>query len=127
MKLALSLTTTAVVLASFPSAASAQSCGDPLPGAVRLRAALENAVALNNGGLGNDMWATIVDRSGIVCVVVTSAESVNAVWLGSRVISAQKANTGNAFSLPEGATGTDIALSSANLVAAVQPGGSPYG
>jgi hypothetical protein len=37
---------------------------------------------------------------------------------GSRVISAQKANTANAFSLP------GLALSTANLYSAVQPGGS---
>ncbi len=42
-------------------------------------------------------------------------------WPGSRVISAQKANTANAFSL-EG-----FALSTANLYAAVQPGGSLFG
>jgi uncharacterized protein GlcG (DUF336 family) len=37
------------------------------------------------------------------------------------VISAQKANTANAFSLPK------LALSTANLYTAVQPGGSLYG
>jgi len=42
-------------------------------------------------------------------------------WAGSRVISAQKANTAVAFS-------TDgLALSTANLFTAVQPGGSLYG
>ena len=42
-------------------------------------------------------------------------------WPGSRVISAQKANTANAFSLPK------LALSTANLYTAVQPGGSLFG
>jgi uncharacterized protein GlcG (DUF336 family) len=42
-------------------------------------------------------------------------------WLGSRVISAQKANTANAFSLPH------LALSTANLYTATQPGGSLFG
>ena len=42
-------------------------------------------------------------------------------WPGSRVISAQKANTANAFSLP------GLALSTANLWAATQPGGSLFG
>jgi hypothetical protein len=60
-------------------------------------------------------------------VVNTAGLHPREIWLGSRVISAQKANTGNAFSLPEGARGTDIALSSANLYAAVQPGGSLFG
>jgi uncharacterized protein GlcG (DUF336 family) len=74
-----------------------------------------------NGGLGFDMWATILDRSGRVVDVVFSGEHRGDQWPGSRVISAQKANTGNAFSL-EG-----FALSSANLFAAVQPGGSLFG
>lgn len=93
----------------------------------QVRAALNSALAQDNGGLGNDMWATIVNRVGNVCLVITSAQNLNGVWLGSRVISAQKANTGNAFSLPDGAVGTDIALSSANLYAPVQPGGSLFG
>jgi uncharacterized protein GlcG (DUF336 family) len=42
-------------------------------------------------------------------------------WPGSRVISAQKANTANSFSLP------GLALSTADLYAAVQPGGTLYG
>ena len=42
-------------------------------------------------------------------------------WPGSRVISAQKANTANAFSLP------GLSLSTANLYTAVQPGGSLFG
>jgi len=42
-------------------------------------------------------------------------------WPGSRVISAQKANTANAFSLP------GLALSTANIYSAVQPGGSLFG
>lgn len=42
-------------------------------------------------------------------------------WLGSRVISAQKANTANAFSLP------GLALSTANLYSPTQPGGSLFG
>jgi uncharacterized protein GlcG (DUF336 family) len=42
-------------------------------------------------------------------------------WPGSRAISAQKANTANAFSLD------GLALSTANLFSAVQPGGSLYG
>src|SRR5438045_3884296 len=42
-------------------------------------------------------------------------------WPGSRVIAAQKANTANAFSLPH------LALSTANLYAATQPGGTLFG
>jgi uncharacterized protein GlcG (DUF336 family) len=78
-----------------------------------------------NGGLGFAMWLTLVDGSGKVCSVVNSlgqGEAVTSnIWLGSRVISAQKANTANAFSTP------DLSLSTANLYAAVQPGGSLFG
>ncbi len=42
-------------------------------------------------------------------------------WLGSRAISAQKANTANDFSLD------GFALSTANLYSATQPGGSLFG
>lgn len=81
-----------------------------------------------NGGLANDMWATIVDRDGKVCAVTFSGENRGEQWLGSRVISAQKANTANAFSLPEGAGGiSGLALSTANLYAPTQPGGSLFG
>ena len=98
-----------------------------LPSASQVRAALEFALTQPNGGLGNDMWASVVNRFGTVCLVVTSAEDINAVWLASRVISAQKANTGNALSLPLGAKGTDWAFSSANLYALAQPGEFLFG
>lgn len=108
--------------------ALASSCNS-LPSNGQLRSALKAAVGEQpgNGGLANNMWATIVDPSGIVCAVAFSGADYTSQWLGSRVISAQKANTGNAFSLGLGAGGTVIALSSANLYSAVQPGGSLYG
>jgi uncharacterized protein GlcG (DUF336 family) len=74
-----------------------------------------------NGGLGFNMWGTIVDRRGIVMAVAFTGDSPTDEWPGSRVISAQKANTANAFSL------TSFALSTANLYAATQPGGSLFG
>jgi uncharacterized protein GlcG (DUF336 family) len=87
-----------------------------------LKAALTTVVdAKNNGGFGFDMWATIVDRDGVVQTVVFSGDQRGDQWPGSRLISAQKANTANAFSLP------GLALSTANLFSAVQPGGSLYG
>jgi uncharacterized protein GlcG (DUF336 family) len=79
------------------------------------------------------MWATIVDRDGVVCAVAFSGVNRGAQWPGSRVISAQKANTANAFSLDSssnsGGSGqpTGLALSTANLYSAVQPGGSLFG
>jgi uncharacterized protein GlcG (DUF336 family) len=92
-----------------------------LPTLGQLRAALRAAVAEENGGFGFNMWATIVDRDGVVKQVVFSGAARGDQWPGSRVISAQKANTANAFSLPS------LALSTANLYSAVQPGGSLFG
>jgi uncharacterized protein GlcG (DUF336 family) len=92
-----------------------------LPDHGQLRAALQKVVAEKNGGFGLNMWATVVNRDGIVQVVVHSGDDRGDQWPGSRVISAQKANTANAFSLP------GLALSTAQLFSAVQPGGSLYG
>jgi uncharacterized protein GlcG (DUF336 family) len=98
-------------------------CKDvPDPSAVH--SALSTVVAGGasvNGGLGFHMWATVVNRDGVVCSVTFTGPDRGAQWPGSRVISAQKANTANAFSLPK------FALSTANLYAAVQPGGSLFG
>lgn len=92
-----------------------------LPSHAELKAALKAAQAQPNGGFGLEMWATVVNRDGIVCAVAFTGTSRGDQWPGSRVISAQKANTANAFSLP------GLALSTANLYSAVQPGGSLYG
>ena len=92
-----------------------------LPGFDDLRTALRAAVAEENGGFGLQMWATVVDRDGVVVAVAFSGEGRGDQWPGSRVISAQKANTANAFSL------SGLALSTANLFTAVQPGGSLFG
>jgi len=86
-----------------------------------LQAALATALSSTNGGLDFPMWATVVDREGVVVAVVHSGTAVDDQWLGSRAISAQKANTANAFSLD------GFALSTANLYSAVQPGGSLFG
>lgn len=83
-----------------------------------LAAVVEGA---DNGGFGFHMWATLVDRDGVVCAVTFSGEDRGDQWPGSRAISAQKANTANAFSLP------GLALSTGNLYSAVQPGGSLFG
>ena len=94
---------------------------DSLPTHSELQKALKAVVKEKNGGFGLNMWATIVDRDGVVKAVVFSGNDRGEQWPGSRVISAQKANTANAFSLP------GLALSTANLFYAVQPGGSLYG
>jgi uncharacterized protein GlcG (DUF336 family) len=104
-----------------------------LPGYHALQAALEAATSAETSGLNNQMWATIVDRDGVVCAVAFSGVDRGAQWLGSRVISAQKANTANAFSLDSSSSSngsghaTGLVLSTANLYSAVQPGGSLFG
>ncbi|HEY9449428.1 MAG TPA: heme-binding protein [Gemmatimonadaceae bacterium] len=92
-----------------------------LPNLEALRAALVEAQQEENGGLGFDMWGTIVDRNGTVVAVAFTGSNVGDQWPASRVISAQKANTANSLSLP------GFALSTANLYAATQPGGSLFG
>jgi uncharacterized protein GlcG (DUF336 family) len=81
----------------------------------------------SNGGLGNQMWATVTDPDGRVCAVAFTGPTRISQWPASRVISAQKANTAAALNLPAGAGGTVDALSTANLWSAVQPGGSLFG
>ncbi len=100
---------------------SLQSFADSLPTHSEIKEALKSVVREKNGGFGLNMWATVVDRDGIVKAIVFSGNDRGEQWPGSRVISAQKANTANAFSLP------GLALSTANLFSAVQPGGSLYG
>ncbi len=94
-----------------------------LPSYEQLKSALVSAVAADSTGFNLNMWATIVDRDGVVCAVAFSGADRGSQWPGSRVISAQKANTANAFSLDA------LALSTANLYSAVQgtSGASPLG
>jgi uncharacterized protein GlcG (DUF336 family) len=92
-----------------------------LPTYDEFKAALQAVQQEANGGLGFHMWGTMVDRRGVVMAVVFTGDSPTDEWPGSRLISAQKANTANAFSL------TSFALSTANLYAATQPGGSLFG
>lgn len=93
-----------------------------LPTHAQVTEALKAVVtAGNNAGFGLNMWATVVNRDGEVTSVSFSGNDRGDQWPGSRVISAQKANTANAFSLP------GLALSTANLFSAVQPGGTLFG
>jgi uncharacterized protein GlcG (DUF336 family) len=103
--------------AQGPNNASKSGCA-ALPSWEDLKAALSAAQSANNG---LHMWGTIVNRDGVVCAVAFTGSDRGDQWPGSRVISAQKANTGNEFSLPA------LALSTANLYSAVQPGGSLFG
>jgi uncharacterized protein GlcG (DUF336 family) len=73
----------------------------------------------HNGGLfsPNRMWSAVVDRVGTLCSVVVTGDA----WPGSRAIAIAKATTANGFS------NDALALSTANLYAPTQPGGSLYG
>jgi uncharacterized protein GlcG (DUF336 family) len=93
----------------------------PLPTHQQLRSALQTAQRTNNGGLGFHMWGVVVDRTGTVRAVTYSGESAGDQWPASRIIAAVKANTANGLSLDR------LALSTANLYSAVQPGGTLYG
>lgn len=83
-------------------------------------------------GFGLPMWLTMVDEVGAVChVYATDGTNTSIVgagkkvstsaWLGSRVISAQKANTANAFSI------NTLALSTGFITALTYEGGSLFG
>ena len=121
-------------VAVFSASASAETCKQLAAlglTSATLKSTLHTVVPASgtpNGGIGFPMWLTLVDGCGIVCVVTNSldgsannADATADIWLGSRVISAQKANAANAFSNGR------LALSTANLYSAVQPGGSLYG
>jgi len=118
MKKMLSAALVAAMLYAGP--AHAQTCAS-LPNHDALKKMLIDARKQDNGGLNLDMWGSIVDRSGKVCAVAFTGEAEDSQWPGSRIISAQKANTANGFSLK------GLALSTANLYSAVQPGGSLFG
>jgi len=128
-RLAMGCVVAGAMIAGIGSARA--DCKD-LPSWDDLHRALKQAVFDETSGLNNHMWGTIVDLSGKVCAVAFSGQDFTDQWLGSRVISAQKANTANAFSLgPSASNGsgqpTGLALSTANLYTAVQPGQSLFG
>ena len=68
-------------------------------------------------GAPNTMWSAIVDRAGVLCSLIKTGDA----WPGSRAIAIAKAETANDFSNDR------LALSTANLYAPTQPGGSLYG
>src|SRR5437588_635014 len=122
MKNRASVTLLAVFAVVFHAgiARAAADCS-AVPTYTQLHTALQAAQAAANGGFDLNMWATVVNRDGFVCAVAFTGGTRGDQWPGSRVISAQKANTANAFSVP------GFALSTANLYAATQNGGSLFG
>jgi len=114
----------AVLLAAVAVRGEGKAGCSALPDHAKLHDALQRIVQLGKNqltGMGNQRWAVVVDRDGLVCAVVYSGEQRGDQWPGSRGVAAQKAHTANAFSKP------DYALSSGNLFAAAQPGESLYG
>src|SRR5882757_7409340 len=114
-----------LMLVGFSSLSFTQNAPDcsKVPDYNKLKAALTSAVKEGkgaNGGLGNQEWGAIVNRDGVVCAVVFTGPNRGAEWPGSRLISAEKANTANAFSTD------NFALSSGNIYSAAQPGNSLY-
>ena len=95
------------------------ACSLPLPVVVSIQKQLQVVVQMNNGGIFSPsrMWSAVVDRAGVLCSVV----KVGDAWPGSRAIAIAKASTANDFS------NSGLSLSTANLYAATQPGGSLYG
>ena len=121
---------------AFANAAGEKAGGNDcksLPNYAALKSALDAATAAETSGLNNHMWATIVDKDGVVCAVAFSGVNRSSQWRASRVISAQKANTASSLSLDASSSSAGsgqpkgLALSTANLYSAVQPGGSLFG
>src|SRR2546426_1846603 len=87
----------------------------------QLKAALVQARNEANGGFNLDMWAAVVDRNGLVVAVVFTGATATDQWPGSRVIAAQKANTGNRLTPPH------PPLPQATPFAPTQPAGTRFG
>lgn len=121
-KLAIFAVAAAMAATTATSLAQTTACGIPAATVTALQAQLAAVIALPdaNGGIfkPNRMWSAVVDREGKLCSVVTSN---NDPWPGSRAIAIAKAVTANGFS------NSGLALSTANLYAPTQPGGSLYG
>lgn len=112
----------AVLVAGSVVAAEVKDTAKGLPTHAQLTTALKAVVTSGgNAGFALNMWATIVNRDGEVTAIAFSGVERGDQWPGSRVISAQKANTANAFSLP------GLPLSTANIYSATQPGGTLFG
>src|SRR5947209_2467612 len=104
------------------------SCGGPLSYS-NLKNALTLAAAADRSGLNDQLYATIVNRDGIVCAIAYSGVSRLAQPPNSRVFSAVKATTANGFST-DGTSFSNgsgqpsgLAQSTANLYNNTQPGG----
>ena len=96
------------------------SC-DLVPFHATLKATLQAVVSENNGGSGFHMWATVVDRDGVVCAVTFSGNDRGDQFPGARLFSAEKANSTNALSIP------GFTFSTANFFSFAQAGQGAFG
>jgi uncharacterized protein GlcG (DUF336 family) len=103
-----------------------QGCSIPTATVQKIQNTLAQVVKLSNGGIfdsvlsphtNSRMWSAVVDRDGVLCSAIKTGDA----WPGSRAIAMAKASTANDFS------NDALALSTANLYSATQPGGSLYG
>jgi uncharacterized protein GlcG (DUF336 family) len=137
LRAARAVTTSSLCLAiiaciGFSASASAQGqspgqgCSIPPATVQKIQNTLAQVVKLSNGGIfdsvlspqtNSRMWSAVVDRAGRLCSVIKTGDA----WPGSRAIAIAKASTANDFS------NDALALSTANLYSATQPGGSLYG
>ncbi len=114
------------VLAATPALAET-ICGIPVGTVAQVQKQLKIVVNLSDGNGGifkpNRMWSAVVDRQGVLCSIKSTADFAPGldVWPGSRAIAIAKAGTANDFS------NNGLALSTANIYAPTQPGGSLYG
>ena len=96
-----------------------RTCSIPSNVVSNVQGQLASVVQSGNGGIfkPNRMWSAVVDRVGRLCSVIVTGDA----WPGSRAIAIAKAFTANGFS------NDGLALSTANLYSATQPGGPLYG
>jgi uncharacterized protein GlcG (DUF336 family) len=116
--------TATILVAVFSGTAFAKDhevCGIPAGEVATILNELSIVVKRSDGNGGifkpNRMWAAVVDRQGRLCDLA----KVGDAWPGSRAIAIAKASTANDFS------NDALSLSTANLYAPTQPGGSLYG
>ena len=118
----------ALLTAAMAGAQTSNGCGN-LPDYFALKRALVSARSAENSGLNAQQWATIVDRDGVVCAVAFSGNDRTAQMGIGRISSAMRASTANNFAFDANSMANGkgfpigLALSTANLFSATQPGG----
>jgi uncharacterized protein GlcG (DUF336 family) len=110
-------------ICAVPAAALAQAhCPVSYDQLVKaLKASVKASGGPSNGGFDTNEWGAVVARDGAVCAVAFTGAQPGDQWPASRLIAAEKANTANGLSLNQ------MALSTANLYAPAQPGGTLFG